>query len=318
MNKRKALFHQLSALTTERRNNKSHRLDSLPVKRMLKLINNEDRHVSAAVRKELKHVESGVALIVKSLKAGGRLIYIGAGTSGRLGLLDAAECPPTFGTDPSTIQGFIAGGPKSVFRAKEGAEDQESTGAVDIRRAKVDKNDVVCGIAASMRTPYVIGALREAKGRGAKVIFLTTNPRSMLRQPAYAALRSTIDVAICPNVGPEVLMGSTRMKSGTAQKLVLNMLTTVSMVRLGKVYMNMMVDLRMNSRKLEERAKRVLMLATGVDYDGANRVLRLAGGHVKTGIVMIMSDVSAAEARNRLRRASGFVRYAIRNATYKN
>lgn len=316
MRQNKTLFKQLAELTTEQRNRKSVRLDTLSVNDMLQLIHREDKKVAAAVGKEIKHIAGAVELVVKSLKAGGRLIYVGAGTSGRLGVLDAAECPPTFGTDPSTVQALIAGGPRSVFRSKEGAEDDEKSGAADMRQVR--SKDVVCGIAASVRTPYVHGALGEAKRRGAKVIFLTTNPRSVLRQAPYAALRRNIDVAICPHVGPEILMGSTRMKSGTAQKLVLNMLTTASMVRMGKVYENMMIDLRMTSRKLEERAKRVLMMATAVDYNKASRILRLANGHVKTGIVMIMSDVSAAAARARLRKASGFVRYAIKNVSYKN
>ncbi len=290
----------------------------LSIAQMLRLMNNEDRTVPAAVRKELKHIGRAVELVVRSLQAGGRLVYVGAGTSGRLGILDASECPPTFGTAPETVQGVMAGGPQAVFRSKEGAEDSAADGAADIRKMNVASKDTVCGIAASMRTPYVLGALQESKRRGAKVILLTTNPRSTLRQPAYRPLRRSIDVAICPVVGPEVLMGSTRMKSGTAQKLVLNMLTTASMVRMGKVYENLMIDLTMNSRKLEERARRVVMMATGVDYKAADQVLRRAGGHVKTGIVMIMANVSAVEARARLRKASGFVRYAIRNAPFRN
>ncbi len=311
MRRDKALFKQLLTLTTERRNSKSRKLDVLSIGQMLRLMNNEDRSIPAAVRKELKHIEAAVALVVRSLQMGGRLVYIGAGTSGRLGVLDAAECPPTFGTNPARIQGIMAGGARAVFRSKEGAEDSPANGAADIRKMNVGSRDVVCGIAASMRTPYVLGALRESKRRGAKTILVTTNPRSTLRRPAYAPLRISVDVAICPVVGPEILMGSTRMKSGTAQKLVLNMLTTASMVRMGKVYDNLMVDLRMNSRKLEERAKRVLMMATGIDYDTADVVLRRANGHVKTGIVMVMAGVAAGEARARLRKASGFVRFAI-------
>ena len=309
--KRKKLFNQLRQLTTEERNRKSSRIDVLPVQDVLKVINREDRKVAVAVAKEIQHITRAVGLVVKSFHAGGRLIYVGAGTSGRLGVLDAAECPPTFGTDPLMVQGVIAGGKNSVFNSREGVEDKEKQGASDMRRLKISKHDVVCGIAASMRTPYVVGALREAKKRKASTIFVTTNPRSKLSEPQFSELKKLIDVAICPVVGPEVIMGSTRMKSGTAQKMVLNMITTAAMVRMGRVYENMMVDLKMNSRKLEERAKRVIMIATDVDYETASNALRKAKSHVKTAIVMIKCDVSASQARARLQRAKGFVRYAI-------
>ena len=242
-------------------------------------------------------------MVVSALQRGGRLIYIGAGTSGRLGILDAAECPPTFGTDPKMIQGIIAGGSRAVFRSVEGAEDRVAEGRQLIDRKRVTEMDVVCGIAASRRTPFVVAAIQRSKERGAKTIFITTNPRSKFNLD--------VDVAICPDVGPEVVMGSTRMKSGTAQKLVLNMITTTAMIQLGKVYENMMIDLQMKSRKLEERAKRVLKIVTGVDYNTAEKTLRQAKGNVKTAIVMIKGKVSAREARERLRRAGGFVRTAI-------
>src|SRR5258706_8534803 len=240
---------------------------------ILRTIAREDAMVPAAVRREIPHIGKAVAMVVRSLRAGGRLIYIGAGTRGRLGILDAAECPPTFGTSPSMVQGLIAGGKSAIFSAIEGSEDLQTEGMADIRRKRVSEKDVVCGIAASMRTPYVIGALGEAKRRGASTILVTTNPRSKLAGRDFAGLRKSVDVAICPVVGPEVIMGSTRMKAGTAQKLVLNMITTGSMVRLGKIYGNMMIDLSMKNRKLEEPAKRIVMIATGLDYPAASAML---------------------------------------------
>lgn len=305
------LFNQLKVLTTEARNNKTLRIDTLKTGEILKLINSEDRRVAVSVAKELPWIARGVELVVAAFKAEGRLIYVGAGTSGRLGILDASECPPTFGTDESMVRGIIAGGKKAVFRSQEGSEDKEETGATDLRALSPSRRDVVCGIAASMRTPYVLGALREAKRRGAHTILITTNPRTALLKKTNSELRKLVDVAICPVVGPEVIMGSTRMKSGTAQKMVLNMITTTAMIQLGKVYQNMMVDLRMNSKKLEERAKRVLMIATDVDYATANDTLMKAGGHVKSALIMIECDVTADAARKLLVKANGFVRAAI-------
>lgn len=305
------LFNQLKALTTEARNNKTLRIDTLKAGKILKLINSEDRRVAVSVAKELPWIARGVELVVAAFRAEGRLIYVGAGTSGRLGILDASECPPTFGIDESMVRGIIAGGKKAVFRSQEGSEDKEETGATDLRALSPSRRDVVCGIAASMRTPYVLGALREAKRRGAHTILITTNPRTALQKKTNSELRKLVDVAICPVVGPEVIMGSTRMKSGTAQKMVLNMITTTAMIQLGKVYQNMMVDLRMNSKKLEERAKRVLMIATNVDYATANDTLMEAGGHVKSALIMIECDVTAEAARKLLVKANGFVRAAI-------
>ena len=307
----KPLFRQLGKLTTEKRNPRSSGIDRLPVEAVLRIISAEDAKVAGAVRREIPRIAKAVGLVAGSLKHGGRLFYVGAGTSGRLGVLDASECPPTFGTDPSMISGIMAGGKKAVFRSQEGAEDRVGEARSAIRKAGVFKQDVVCGIAASLRTPFVASALAEAKKRGARTILVTTNPRSLLREKSFAGLRKNIDVVISPDVGPEVLMGSTRMKSGTAQKMVLNMLTTASMVVLGKVFENMMVDLRLNSRKLEERARRVLMISTGVDYATASKKLAAAGGHVKTAIVMIKCAVGAPEARRRLRSAGGFVHKAI-------
>jgi N-acetylmuramic acid 6-phosphate etherase len=299
----KELFNELEGLSTEQRNRSTLGIDGMFTRDILQRINAEDKKVAAAVRKELRNITKAVDLVVDSLRNGGRLIYVGAGTSGRLGVLDAAECPPTYGTDPEIIQGIIAGGRQAVFQSVEGAEDRANEGQLAIDRKKVSSGDVVCGIAASRRTPFVVAAVQRAKERGAKTIYITTN--------AQRNLRVKVDAAICPVVGPEVIMGSTRMKSGTAQKLVLNMITTTTMIRLGKVYGNMMVDLQMKSRKLEERAKRVLMIATGVNYKTAERTLRRAGGHVKTAIVMLKAKVSARQARKRLAETNGFVRAAI-------
>ncbi len=307
----RALFEQLKTIATEQRNPATMDIDARSVKEILTLINNEDKKVALAVETQIDYIAAAVEHVVRAFKNGGRLIYVGAGTSGRLGVVDASECPPTFGSDPEMVQGLIAGGEQAMFRAQEGAEDKEENGARDMEKKSVGPKDVVCGIAASLRTPYVIGAVKQAKRRGATTLYVTTNPRSKLESPDFTELRNSLDVAICPEVGPEVIMGSTRMKSGTAQKLVLNMITTTAMIRLGKVYENMMIDLQMTNLKLRERAKRVVMTITGVSYDDAAIYLEQAGGHVKTALVMIKAGVSAEEARRRLEKAEGFVRLAI-------
>ena len=286
-------------------------IDSCSVEEILVLINNEDKKVAFAVETQIPYIAKAVELVVEAFRNDGRLIYVGAGTSGRLGVLDAVECPPTFGTDPEMIQGLIAGGEKAMFRAQEGAEDHEENGARDIDNKKIKKNDVVCGIAASLRTPYVIGAVKRAKQLGAHTLYVTTNPRSSFYLPEFSDLASAVDVAICPEVGPEIIMGSTRMKSGTAQKLVLNMITTAAMIRLGKVYENMMIDLQMTNLKLRERAKRIVMIITGVSYDEATDFLTKSNFHVKTALVMIKANVSLEEAQLRLKKSNGFVRAAI-------
>jgi N-acetylmuramic acid 6-phosphate etherase len=265
----------------------------------------------------LEYVEKAVEIVVHALKNGGRLLYAGAGTSGRLGVLDAAECPPTYGTPPEMVQGMIAGGEKAMFRSQEGAEDKEENGAREVDARDVTEKDVVCGIAASLRTPYVIGAVKRAKALGAKTLYVTTNPRSRFYSPEFTEVAQVVDVAMCPEVGPEVIMGSTRMKSGTAQKLILNMITTAAMVRLGKVYENMMIDLQMTNQKLRERSKRIVMTITGVEYDVAAKYLEKADGHVKTALVMIKAGVSQGEAQRRLEKADGFVRAAIDNKEYR-
>jgi len=297
------LFRQLEGLTTESRNERSRELDRLSPGEILRLIHDEDRTVSEAVGKELPHIERAVDLIVAAFRGGGRLVYVGAGTSGRLGVLDAAECPPTFGSDPGMVQGIIAGGERALVRAVEGAEDDGEAGARAVRDRDVGPRDVVMGIAASRRTPFVVRAVEEARARGAKTAYLTMNPRE--------DLDVEVDVAICPVVGPEILMGSTRMKSGLAQKMVLTMLTTTAFVRMGKTYENMMVDLMATSAKLRERGKRVVMTVAGVDYEEAAAALTRAGGSVKVAIVMLRAGVEPDEARLLLEQADGFVRGAI-------
>ena len=302
------LFEELQALATEQRNPNSTHIDTASTAEILRVINTEDHRVPIAVRRELPQIAEAVDTVVEAFENGGRLFYVGAGTSGRLGVVDASECPPTFGTDPERVQGIIAGGKDAVFRSQEGAEDVPADGAQALDEHGVTDDDVVCGITSSGRTPFVVGAVEHARDViGTPTLFVTTVPRDELDVEP--------DVAICPVVGPEVVMGSTRMKSGTAQKLVLNMLTTAAMVRLGKVYENMMVDLQRTSEKLVERGIRTVMMVTGVDYDEADDVLDACDGHVKTAIVMILADVDATEARQRLDETDGFVRPAIEMGT---
>lgn len=300
----KKLFDEISQLSTEQRNPLSINIDKQSTEEILRIINEEDKKVPFAVEKEIPYITQAVDIIVEAIKNGGRLLYFGAGTSGRLGVVDASECPPTFGAPYDLIVGYIAGGQAAMFRAQEGAEDYEENGAKDVISANVTSKDVVCGIAASRRTPYVIGAIKKAKELGAKTLYITATPREGFNI-------KEVDVAICPHVGPEVVMGSTRMKSGTAQKLVLNMLTTTTFVRLGKTYENMMIDLQQTNKKLVERSKRIIMTITGVDYQTASDYLEKAGGHVKSALVMIKANCSFEEAQIRLQKTSGFVRKAI-------
>jgi N-acetylmuramic acid 6-phosphate etherase len=300
----KAVFNELQDLVTEQRNSRSRNLDRLDPTAVLRLINAEDRAVPLAVAREIPRIARAVDLIVFAFRKGGRLFYVGAGTSGRLGVLDAAECPPTFGTDPKLVQGIIAGGYKALVRSQEGSEDDREGGRLAIRKHGITRKDVVCGIAASRRTPFVLSALEEVKRTGARTIYLNCNPSSKAPLPK-------VDVLIAPVVGPEVVTGSTRMKAGTATKLVLNMITTASMVRMGKTYGNLMVDLRATSQKLVERSKRVIMTVTGCDYETAERLLKQAKGHVKTAIVMQEAGCSYLKAQRRLAKVQGFVREAI-------
>ncbi len=296
-------YEEFARLATEQRNPRTLDLDTLDVGGILERISAEDHTVPAAVAKELPHIARAVELVVASFREGGRLIYVGAGTSGRLGVLDATECPPTFGSDPEMVQGVMAGGHGALVRAVEGAEDRSEEGERAMIEFDVGPRDTVIGLAASRRTPFVVAALAKARDRGARTAYVTCTPR--------AEFGLDVDVAICPEVGPEVLMGSTRMKSGTAQKLALNMITTAAFIRVGKVYENMMVDLMATSEKLVERSRRTVMTVTGVDYDTAARVIAAAGRNVKTAIVMLKLGCAREEAEARLRRADGFVRRAL-------
>jgi N-acetylmuramic acid 6-phosphate etherase len=299
----RARFEEFARLATEQRNPRTLDLDLLEIPELLSRINAEDHAVPAAVERELPYIAKAVEHIVASFKAGGRLIYVGAGTSGRLGVLDASECPPTFGSDPDQVVGLIAGGYTAVVRAVEGAEDRADQGAHAIDDLEVGPDDTVCGLAASRRTPYVVSAIARARSLGAKTIYVTCTPRE--------EFTFEVDVAICPIVGPEVLMGSTRMKAGTAQKLVCNMLTTAAFLRIGKAYENMMVDLMANSQKLVERGRRTVMAATGCDYAQAAHAIDASGKSVKVAIVMLKADCTRAQAELRLANADGFVRRAL-------
>lgn len=285
---------------TEQRNPRSARIDQLSTIEIADLINAEDRMVAEAVGEEREAIARAIDMIVESFRAGGRLFYVGAGTSGRLGVLDAAEMPPTYGTDPGMVQGIIAGGYAALVRAQEGAEDDPRDGAAAIDERNVDAKDFVLGIATSGTTPYVHGALRRARDRGARTGFL------LCTWPSEELVR-THDVVIAPLVGPEVITGSTRMKAGTATKMVLNTLTTAAMVKLGKVYGNLMVDLQVTCEKLRDRGERILMETIGVSRAEAARLLEDAGGHVKTAIVMGSLDVDAATAQARLKEVGGVI-----------
>jgi N-acetylmuramic acid 6-phosphate etherase len=300
-----SLFNEIEVLATEQRNPNSIRMDEMSAEEILGIINAEDAKVALAVGNEIPHITRVVEELVARFKTGGRLFYIGAGTSGRMGIIDAAECPPTFGTSRDLVQAIIAGGKEAVFQSQEGAEDSPESGAKEIALRGVKSCDLVIGIAASKRTPFVIGALEKAYSKGAFTVLLTTNPRESI---SYPFLNETI----CPVVGPEVVMGSTRMKSALAQKMVLTMITTTAMVRLGKVYENMMVDLQLTNKKLEERAKRIIMIATECDYDLAAELLKQSGGSVKTAIIMQLANCSKQDAMQVLAESGGFVKKAIR------
>jgi len=293
----KRLYEHLKSLTTEQRNRRSVNLDRLDVPAILKLINSEDNLVPAAVAKVLPQIAVAVEMITGSFRTGGRLIYAGAGTSGRLGVLDAAECPPTFGVPVSMVCGIIAGGWRTLVRSREGVEDDVSAAVQDIEKLKPLKTDTVVGIAASGRTPYPLAVLRQAKQSGAATVFLACNELPEI--PAY------VDLVINPILGPEVLTGSTRLKAGTACKMILNMLSTTSMVQIGKCYGNLMVDLRATSEKLTERAKGILVETTGVSYQQANRLLKQSHGEVKTAIIMQLTAVDYFKAKQLLAEANG-------------
>lgn len=293
----------LSKLVTEDRNENTMDIDNVSTLRIIELINEEDKLVALAVEKAKESIAESVDIIAERLSRKGRLIYIGAGTSGRLGILDATECPPTYGVSDDLVQGIIAGGYPAIFKAVEGAEDNIELCKKDLLEIDLNRNDVVCGIAASGRTPYVIGGMKYAKTVGAAVICVTMNPNSEMSKFA--------DVPISIVVGPEVIMGSTRMKAGTAQKLVLNMLTTASMIKLGKVYSNLMVDVKSSNEKLITRAKRILMIATGVDEAYATNILVQTDFDVKLSILMIKSKLNKIDAKMLLVQNKGYVKKAI-------
>lgn len=290
----------LDARLTEQRNPRSGRIDQMSTLEIVDLVNAEDRLVAAAVSDERLQVARAIDLVVDSFRRGGRLIYVGAGTSGRLGVLDASEMPPTYRTDPELVQGVMAGGYEALLRAQEGAEDHPEHGAATMDERSVDARDFVLGIAASGTTPYVLGALKRARERGARTGFL------LCTWPSEELLQSN-DVVIAPLVGPEVVTGSTRMKAGTATKMVLNMISTGAMVKTGKVYGNLMVDLQVTCQKLQDRGERILVETLGVERAEAERLLDAAGGHVKTAIAMKRLGVDAAEARRRLQQAGGAI-----------
>lgn len=296
------MTENLSTLVTEARSPYKD-LDALSIEEILAIINGEDRKVAEAVAKELPKIAQVVKAIVQAFEQGGRLIYVGAGTSGRLGVLDASECPPTFGVSADQVDAIVAGGDIALRHSSEDSEDSPDQGASDLRACGVTSKDVVVGIAASGRTPYVVGALREAARIGARHMALVCNPNSPIEEVA--------EVTICPVVGPEVLMGSTRMKAGTAQKMVLNMLSTVSMIKWGKAYGNLMVDVTPTNEKLVDRVRRIVQLATGCDEKMATDALTQANHHAKVAIVMIEARCTADEARALLERSRGFVRHAI-------
>ena len=288
---------------TEKANPRTQAIDTLSALEIVALINDEDARVAAAVRQQRAPIAQAVEAIVERMQRGGRLFYVGAGTSGRLGVLDASEMPPTFGTSTEQVQGFIAGGDGALRRSIEGAEDDPAAGARCVREARVGRDDVVVGIAASGTTPWVLGAVTEARDRGAATIALTCHPGSPLSRLA--------EISIAPEVGPEVIAGSSRMKAGTAQKMVLNTLSTATMIRLGKVYGNLMVDVRPTNAKLRRRAVRMLQEAAGADADTARRALEATGYEVKPALVMLLAGIDADEARHRLNKAGGFVRRAL-------
>ncbi|MGO0062857.1 N-acetylmuramic acid 6-phosphate etherase [Brevibacillus fluminis] len=294
---------RLEDLSTESRNEQTRQLDTLSIMQILQLMNREEKKVPHAVERALEQVAAAVACVIAAVEAGGRLFYFGAGTSGRLGILDAAECPPTFGTPPELVQGIIAGGAAAIMRAIEGAEDDEQLGRRDVHDSGVTAHDVVVGIAASGRTPYVIGALDAARRIGAKTIALSCVEQGLINQHA--------DLAIKAVVGAEIVTGSTRLKAGSATKQVLNMLTTAAMIKLGKVYGNLMVNVQATNNKLRERVKRIVMEVTGVTYEEAEELAQQADGDAKTAILIKLTGSSAEEARRLLAATQGRLREAI-------
>jgi len=293
----------LGKLTTESRNQNTLDIDKVSTIEMLQKINEEDKKVAIAVEKEIPQIANVIDRTVERMQNGGRLIYIGAGTSGRLGILDASECPPTYGVSEELVQGVIAGGTEAIFRAQEGAEDSKELAVKDLKERNLNENDVVVGIAASGRTPYVIGGLEYANEIGALTVSVTCNKDSKVSKCAK--------ISIAPVVGPEVVTGSTRLKSGTAQKLVLNMLSTGSMIKLGKVYGNLMVDVQTTNEKLVERAKKIVSEATGLNIEESTKVLNETNFDVKLAIFMVLSNLDKEEAKSKLDEAKGYIAKAL-------
>src|SRR5262245_18218547 len=291
------------SLPTEAINPTTLAIDKLPADEIIDLMINEDRKMLAAVQKEKARIATGVDLVVTALRKGGRVLFVGAGTSGRLGVLESAEMPPTFSTDPSLVQAIMAGGKNAILNAKEGVEDNYEEGARAIARLDPSKRDVVIGVSASGMTQFVRGALTSARKAGARIIFVTCDPAT--------ELQTFVDLTIAPGVGPEIIAGSTRLKAGTATKLVLNMLTTAAMVRIGKTYGNLMVDVKTGSEKLKDRARRIVNIVTGLEYEDADKLLKKAHWNVKAAIVMQKTGVPYAKALSRLRRAHDSMREAI-------
>ncbi|MHC6526450.1 N-acetylmuramic acid 6-phosphate etherase [Vibrio proteolyticus] len=298
-----ALLAALSHLVSEGRNPDTMDIDLLPSFEIVKRLNQQDKLVPLAVEKVLPEIADAVDCITQAFQHGGRLVYIGAGTSGRLGVLDASECPPTFGVSDQMVLGLIAGGPEAILKAKEGAEDSPQLGMEDLQRIRFSEQDVLVGIAASGRTPYVIGALEYANQLGATTVALSCNPDSTIAHLA--------NIAISPVVGPEALTGSTRLKSGTAQKLVLNMLTTASMIRLGKSYQNLMVDVKATNKKLVARAARIVVQATDCDYAEARSLLARSDNNAKVAILMQLTGMDYQQAKAKLDSNQGFLRKAV-------
>lgn len=290
-------------LLTENRNVSTMNIDSVSTMEMLQMINDEDKKVALAVEKEIANIASAVDIIVEKLQSGGRLIYIGAGTSGRIGILDASECPPTYGTDPGLVQALIAGGEEAIVKSIEGAEDDSELGVKNLKSINFNKDDVLLGIAASGRTPYVLGAVEYAKSIGAVSVGLSNNPDSLLNKVA--------EISICPVTGPEAVTGSTRMKAGTSQKLVLNMISTGVMIKYGKVYENLMVDLKASNDKLIQRCKNIVMEATEVPYEEAEAVLEETKYNCKLAIFMIISKLNKEDAKEILDKNKGYIKKAL-------
>ena len=291
-------------LPTEAINPDTLNIDRMPVLEILDLLSDEDHKVVAAVQKERERIAHGVEIIAEALKRGGRLFLVGAGTSGRLGVVEAAEMPPTFGTTRTQVQAIMAGGQEAVFRAREGVEDNFEEGARSVARLRVSKRDVIIGVSASGITQFVRGALTGARKKGARIIFVTCGPGT--------DLENYVDLIIAPMVGPEVIAGSTRLKAGTATKMVLNMLTTIAMIRIGKTFGNLMVDVQTGSDKLKDRARRIVAMVTGADPDQAGELLQRAKWNVKAAIVMKKASVTYAQALRRLRRADDSIREALK------